>query len=129
MKVFLDSNVWLAAVVFPGLCAELVLELDARGHRLLTSVLVREEVRGVMQRKFKRHAAAWERFDSLWACALCVPDVAEPAADADARLVAAAREAGAQLFITGDQRVLGWHPQASMGIVSPRQAWQQVAMP
>lgn len=129
MKVFLDSNVWLAAVVFPGLCAELVLELDARGHRLLTSALVRAEVRGVMQRKFKRHAAAWERFDSLWACALCVPDLAEPAQYADARLVAAALGASAQLFITGDQRVLGWHPQGPMGIVSPRQAWQEVVLP
>ena len=101
-----------------------MLELDARGHRLLTSALVWEEVRGVMQRKFKRHAAAVERFDSLWACALCVPDVAEPAQDADARLVGAASGAGAQLFVTGDQRVLGWHPQGPMGIVSPRHAWQ-----
>jgi predicted nucleic acid-binding protein len=128
MKVFLDSNVWLAAVVFPGLCAELVLELDARGHRVLTSALVREEVRGVMQRKFKRHGVALERFDSLWACALCVPDTAEPAQDADAHLVGAARDAGAQLFITGDQRVLGRHPQGSMSIVSPRQAWQEVVL-
>jgi len=128
MKVFLDSNVWLAAVVFPGLCAELVLELDARGHRVLTSALVREEVRGVMQRKFKRHGVALERIDSLWACALCVPDTAEPAQDADARLVGATRDAGAQLFITGDQRVLGWHPQGSMSIVSPRQAWQEVVL-
>lgn len=128
MKVFLDSNVWLAAVVFPGLCAELVLELDARGHRVLTSALVREEVRGVMQRKFKRHGVALERFDSLWACALCVPDTAEPAQDADARLVGATRDAGAQLFITGDQRVLGRHPQGSMSIVSPRQAWQEVVL-
>jgi predicted nucleic acid-binding protein len=128
MKVFLDSNVWLAAVVFPGLCAELVLELDARGHPVLTSALVREEVRGVMQRKFKRHGVALERFDSIWACALCVPDTAEPAQDADARLVGAARDAGAQLFITGDQRVLGWHPQGSMSIVSPRQAWQEVVL-
>jgi hypothetical protein len=37
--------------------------------------------------------------------------------------------AGAQLFITGDQRVLGWHPQGPMGIVSPRQAWQEVVLP
>jgi predicted nucleic acid-binding protein len=129
MKVFLDSNVWLAAVVFPGLCAELLLELDARGHRLLTSELVRQEVRDVVQRKFKRHEVALERFDSLWACAECVPDMAEPAADADARLVAAAHDAGAQLFITGDQRVLGWHPQGPMGIVSPRQAWERLALP
>lgn len=126
MRVFLDTNVWLSAVVFPGLCAELLLELDARGHRLLTSALVREEAHAVLRRKFARHMVALERFDALWACAECVPDLAEPADDPDARLVAAALAAGAVLFISGDQRVLGWDPQGSMGIVSPRQAWEQV---
>ena len=37
--------------------------------------------------------------------------------------------AGAQLFITGDQRVLGWHPRGPMAIASPRQAWQEVVLP
>ena len=127
MRVFLDTNVWLAAVVFPGLCAELVIELDTRGHRLLSSRLVRNELRGVLERKFRRHAAAIDRFDSLWACAEEVPDAAEPAHDADARLVAAARSAGAELFVTGDQRVLGWDTGAGMRLLSPRQAWKWVA--
>lgn len=126
MRVFLDTNVWLSAVVFPGLCAELLLEIDARGHRLLTSALVREEVHAVMQRKFPRHAAAVERFDALWADATRVPDVAEPADDADARLVTAAEAAGADLFVTGDQRVLGWDPCGTMGILSPRRAWERL---
>lgn len=126
MKVFFDTNVWLSAAVFPGLCAELLLELDARGHSLLTSHLVREEVHAVMRRKFARHRLALERFDALWACAACVPDVAEPPGDADARLVAAAGAGGADLFVTGDQRVLGWNPRGGMLILSPRQAWEQV---
>jgi predicted nucleic acid-binding protein len=127
-RVFLDSNVWLSAAVFPGLCAELLLELDAGGHTLLTSALVREEVHAVMRRKFLRHRSAIERFDALWACAVCVPDESEPADDADARLVAAARAAGAQVFVTGDQRVLGWDPSGALRIVSPRQAWEQVVL-
>jgi len=126
VKVFLDSNVWLSAVVFPGMCSELLLELDARGHRLLTTALVREEVRAVLERKFQRHAAALERFDALWACAQCEPDATDPADDADARLVAAAFEAGASMFITGDQRVLGRGPQGGMRVLSPRQAWERV---
>jgi predicted nucleic acid-binding protein len=128
MRVFLDTNVWLSAVVFPGLCSELLLELDTLGHRLLTSSLVREEVHGVLQRKFARHCAAMERFDALWACALCVPDVAEPADDADARLVTAAQVAQADVFVTGYQRVLGWHPRAAMQILSPRQAWHELIL-
>lgn len=129
MKVFLDTNVWLSAVVFPGLCAELLLELDARGHRWFTSDLVRSEVHAVLRRKFRRHASAVERFDALWASAVRVPDVAEPEDDADARLVAAAGAAGVDLFVTGDQRVLGWGSQGGMLLLSPRQAWEQVVMP
>lgn len=123
MKVFLDSNIWLSAIVFPGLCAELLLELDGLGHPPMTTSLVRAEVHDVLRRKFVRHASAAERFDSLWACALCAPDVDEPAGDADARLVAAAQAAGAQWFVTGDQRVLGWRAAGELRIVSPRQAW------
>lgn len=129
MKLFLDTNVWLSAVVFPGLCAELLLELDTQGHSLLTSDLVRAEVHSVLKRKFARHAVALTRFDSLWACAVPVQDVTQPAEDADARLVAAARAAGADFFVTGDQRVLTWNPQGEMRIVSPRQAWEWVVMP
>jgi predicted nucleic acid-binding protein len=81
----------------------------------------------VLARKFRRHTAAMDRFDSLWACAEVVPDVAEPAHDADARLVASARSAGAELFVTGDQRVLGWDTSAGMRLLSPRQAWEWVA--
>lgn len=128
-KVFFDTNVWLSAAVFPGLCAELLLALDGAGHRLLTSELVRAEAHEVLGRKFSRHAAAAARFDTLWACAECVPDVAEPADDADARLVAAARAAGADMFVTGDQRVLKWDsPQAAMRIVAPRGAWAMLIM-
>lgn len=129
MRVFLDTNVWLSAIVFPGLCAELLLALDAAGHTVVTSALVRRETHAVLERKFARHAAAIERFDALWACAACVPDVDEPADDADARLVAAAQAAGVQVFVTGDSRVLGWDPRGDMGIVTPRQAWALLVAP
>ncbi len=129
MRVFFDTNVWLSAIVFPGLCAELLVALDAAGHALLTSELVRRETHDVLRRKFVRHAAAVERFDALWACAACVADAHEPAGDADARLVAAAQAAGAQIFVTGDQRVLGWDPRDAMRIVSPRLAWPTLIMP
>lgn len=129
MRVFLDTNVWLSAIVFPGLCAELLLALDAAGHTVVTSALVRRETHAVLERRFARHAAAIERFDALWACAACVPDVDEPADDADARLVAAAQAAGVQVFVTGDSRVLGWDPRGDMGIVTPRQAWALLVAP
>lgn len=59
-RVFFDTNVWVSAIVFPGLCAELLL---------------------------------------------------------------AALRAEADLFVTGDARLLEWERREALLIVSPRQAW------
>lgn len=50
-------------------------------------------------------------------------DVAEPADDNDARLVAAAVTTGADIFVTGNKRVLGWKQSGTLRIVTPREAW------
>lgn len=123
MKIFPDTNVWLSALVFPGLCAELVASVFESDHRLLTSELVRAEVQDVVRQKFARHAVALENFTQLWGQALLLPDVAEPAGDADARLVEAAARGGTDFFVTGDKRVLGWEAIRAMRIVTPRQMW------
>jgi predicted nucleic acid-binding protein len=126
MKVFLDINVWLSATIFPGLCEELVQQCAERGW-VLTSALVRAEAHEVLARKFPQvpHAAAL--FDAVWEEASLIEDQPEPADDNDRRLVAAARAAGATLFVTGDKRVLSWQmtqqPDSTMQIVSPREAW------
>ena len=129
MKVFLDTNVWLSAIVFPGLCAELLAKLVEEGHDVLTSALVRAETHDVLRRKFVRHDHAVAGFDRLWARAIRVEDAADPADDVDARLVTAACQAGAILFVTGDQRVLGWGSRQGMRILTPRQAWRVLAEP
>lgn len=123
MKVFFDTNVWLSAMVFPGLCAELLATLMESSHELLGSELVRQETHEVLRRKFPLHGEALALFDLLWAEARCLPDVDDPADDADARLVAAAEEAGADLFVTGDQQVLDWGSRGALRILSPREAW------
>lgn len=121
MKVFLDTNVWLSATLFPGLCDALVLAC-AEGRHLLTTRLVREEALSVLARKFPDRPDTPELFDASWTEAECVADSPEPANDNDARLVAAAA-AGADLFVTGDVRVLAWRQSGAMRIVSPREAW------
>ena len=62
-------------------------------------------------------------FDAIWSEAACVADVAKPKDDNDARLVSAARAAGADVFVTGDRRVLGWGAQGAMQVLSSRDAW------
>ena len=122
MKVFLDTNVWLSAAIFPGLCESLVMECAERDW-LLTSPLVQQEAHQVLARKFPLRADAPALFDISWSEAHCIADVPDPADDNDARLVAAAIAAGAELFVTGDKRVLDWIASGSMRIASPRQAW------
>lgn len=122
MKVFLDTNVWLSATVFAGLCAEILTE-SAQRSWLLTTALVRAEAHEVLGRKFPHMPQSLALFDAIWAEAACVPDVDEPPEDNDVRLVRAAQAAGALVFVTGDKRVLGWRVQGDMLILSPRDAW------
>jgi predicted nucleic acid-binding protein len=122
MKVFLDINVWLSATVFSGLCEAIVMECHQRDW-LLTAPLVQQEAHEVLDRKFALALQTRALFDAIWSEAQCVADVAEPADDNDARLVSAALAAGADVFVTGDRRVLGWGAQRAMQILSPRDAW------
>lgn len=126
MRVFLDTNVWLSATVFSGLCEELLLQCAERGW-LHSSPLIREEAHEVLLRKFPQSPKACDLFDAVWQEAQLIDDAPEPANDNDARLVAAATAASMQLFVTGDKRVLGWPgrqgPTDVMRIMSPRQAW------
>jgi len=126
MRVFLDTNVWMSATIFSGLCEALVLQC-AEHHSLLSSALVQQEAYAVLQRKFPQVPHACALFDAAWQTAELIADHIEPPDDNDRRLVNAAAAAGADLFVTGDKRVLGWQTvaraQGFMRIVSPRDAW------
>ena len=126
MKVFLDTNVWLSATIFSGLCEDLVLQCAETGC-LLSSALVQTEAHDVLARKLPQAPHAAALFDTVWQSAVVIPDLADPVDDNDHRLVAAAAAGAADLFITGDKRVLGWRAvkraHGVMQIVSPRTAW------
>ncbi len=122
MKVFLDTNVWLSATVFAGLCEAILTECHQRDW-LLTTQLVQAEAHEVLERKFPQLPQSRALFDDIWAVAKCVPDVDEPADDNDVRLVRAASLAGAGVFVTGDKRVLTWGRESDTQILSPRDAW------
>ena len=126
MKVFLDTNVWLSATIFSGLCEELVLQCAERGG-LYSSLLIQLEAHEVLKRKFPKTLNACDLFDASFQAAQLIADCDEPQDDNDRRLVAAAVVAGMELFVTGDKRVLGWADKQdicdTLKIVSPRQAW------
>ena len=125
MKVFLDTNVWLSATVFAGLCEAILIECHQRDW-LLTTKLVQSEAHEVLGRKFPHLPQSLALFDAIWSEATCVQDLDEPADDNDVRLVRAASLAGADVFVTGDKRVLTWCREGNMQILSPREAWMQL---
>jgi hypothetical protein len=90
---------------------------------LLTTALIREEALAVMADKFAQRTDAPPLFDAIWCEGQLVADCAAPADDNDVRLVTAAATAGADLFVTGDKRVLGWRERDALCIVTPREAW------
>lgn len=126
MKVFLDTNVWVSATIFSGLCEELVVQCADRDW-LYSSPLVQAEAHEVLAHKFPHCPAACQLFDASWSVAVRIADVSEPSKDNDQRLVNAAAAAGMDVFVTGDKRVLGWQavkrPDGAMKIMSPRSAW------
>jgi predicted nucleic acid-binding protein len=122
VKVFLDTNVWLSATVFAGLCEAILTECHQRDW-LLTTQLVQAEAHEVLERKFPQLPQSRALFDDIWTEAKCVPDVDEPADDNDVRLLRAASLAGAGVFVTGDKRLLTWSRDSDMQILSPRDAW------
>ena len=125
MKVFLDTNVWLSATVFAGLCEAILIECHQRDW-LLTTKLVQSEAHEVLGRKFPHLPQSLALFDAIWSEATCVQDLDEPADDNDVRLVRAASLAGAEVFVTGDKRMLTWGREGNMQILSPRDAWMQL---
>jgi len=126
MRVFIDTNVWLSASIFSGLCEELVLRC-VEFEELFTSRLIQTEAHEVLARKFPQCSNAGELFDAIWQTATLIDDVVEPADDNDMRLVKVAAAANVNLFVTGDKRVGGWNgilPElGQMQIAAPRQAW------
>ena len=121
MKIFLDTNVWVSALMAPGLCEDLLFDSCKQGMAM-SSPLVWEELAEVLRRKVKAPEPVVAAARVLWLETIRVAEPSEPADDADARLVAAATAVGADLFVTGDKRVLLWRAAGTMRIVSPRDA-------
>ncbi len=97
---------------------------------LYSSLLIQLEAHEVLKRKFPKTISACDLFDASFQAAQLIADCAEPSDDNDRRLVTAAQNAGMNLFVTGDKRVLVWaaaSPTNGLRIVSPREAWTVLA--
>jgi putative PIN family toxin of toxin-antitoxin system len=128
MRVFLDTNVLVAAFATRGICADLFRAVLLE-HDLITGEPVLREIHRVLVRKLKfpepqtreiirflrdhaevtnpKKAASW------------------PETDADDRwIVAAAIEGKAEILVTGDKDLLEAKTQTDIRVVSPRGFWE-----
>jgi putative PIN family toxin of toxin-antitoxin system len=135
LKVLLDSNVWVSALVARGLCADLLrvalLRHGLAGFELLLSDAVRSETLRILRDKFKATEAGLDAARAAMALAREVaqgdwqPPAAFPDPD-DVVIVSAALAAGADLLVTGDKALLELGAIEGLPIIAPRTAYERL---
>jgi putative PIN family toxin of toxin-antitoxin system len=128
MRVFLDTNVLVAAFATRGICADLFRAVLLE-HDLITGEPVLREIHRVLVRKLKFPEPQTREIIRF------LRDQAEvtnpkkaaswPETDSDDRwIVAAALEGKAEILVTGDKDLLAAKKQTDIRVVSPRGFWE-----
>jgi len=128
LRVFLDTNVIVAATATRGLCADVVREVLAR-HDLLISAALIDEVAAVLADKI---GAPSDLVSALIALLRDGAELSEPLGPleipvrdrSDRVLLSAALNGKAEIFVTGDAELLSLHEIGAMAVVSPRAFWE-----
>ena len=129
MRIFLDTNVVVSAVATRGLCADLVVVILGE-HDLVLGETVVTELRQVLARKIRVPKATIRELEVFLRAQATVVRAgaggARGALDAaDARVLAEAVAAGADVLVTGDRDLLEL-ADPPLEIVSPRGLWERL---
>jgi putative PIN family toxin of toxin-antitoxin system len=130
VRVFLDTNVLVAAFATRGLCADIVRTILA-DHLLITGEVVLTELRAVLEERIKLPTSTVTEIVSTLRTQEVVPRPAEPASlgvrDTDDEWIVASAIAGrADVLVTGDQDLLAVADRSPIPILSPRGFWEQL---
>lgn len=128
MKLVLDTNVLVAALVARGMCSDL-LEHCVRQHIVVSSPPLLNELRDVLEKKFSQRAidvrATLKLFGETFT--LVTPDPLDPPVcrDRDDDVVLTTALAGeCTAIITGDQDLLILNPFRSIHVLAPSTFWK-----
>ncbi len=128
MKLLLDTNVLIAALVAHGACSDL-LEHCVRRHVVISSRPLLDELEDVLTRKFHQRPvdvrAAVRLFEETFT--LVVPEALEPpiCRDTDDDVVlATARTGEGEAIVTGDQDLLVRDPFHGIRVLAPAGFWK-----
>jgi len=133
VRVFFDTNVWLASFIAHGLCADLVNTMmtahDAgRMDVMVCPAVIAETKRRLLLGKLHADDAQWRAAETVFfhitnvadGGARMPPDFPDPD---DWPIVAAAVEARADLFVTGDKALLALGTVEDLPVLDPRAAY------
>jgi len=128
VKLLVDTNVLVAALVARGTCSDL-LEHCVRQHVVVSSQPLLDELREVLKRKISQSAvdvrAALQLFVETFT--LVTPDTLDPPAcrDRDDDIVLATALAGECVaIITGDEDLLILNPFRNIQVLGPSAFWK-----
>jgi len=129
VRVFLDTNVLVAAFATRGLCAD-VFRLTLAAHEMVVSEQVMTELErtlrekiGLPERELRSVLSLVREEATLAREAEATVSVRDPS---DTPILAAALASGADVLVTGDRDLLELEQPVRIRIVSPRGFWQLV---
>jgi putative PIN family toxin of toxin-antitoxin system len=127
VRLLLDTNVLVAALVARGVCGDL-LEHCVRQHVVISSRPLLDELRDVLTRKFRQRSvdvrAAMRLFEETFT--LVAPEALPPTCrDPDDDVVLATALAGeSAAIVSGDQDLLVLDPFRGIRVVAPAAFWK-----
>ena len=128
MKLLLDTNVLVAALIARGVCSDL-LEHCVRHHQVISSRPLLGELRQVLTRKFRQRTvdvrATLRLFEETFTLVTPVPLEAPACRDTDDDVVlATARTGECDAIVTGDQDLLILDPFQGIRVLAPSGFWK-----
>jgi len=128
LKVFLDTNVIVAATATRGLCADVMREVLAR-HDLVISAALIDEIAAGLAEKIGVATGLVTWLISLLREGAELSEPSNPGEIpvrdlSDRILLSAAWNGKAEIFVTGDAEILSLHEIGTMAVVSPRAFWE-----
>lgn len=128
MRIALDTNVLASAIGTRGLCAD-VMRTVLLEHELVIGESVLLELRRNLVKKFRLPPKVIAEFEAMLRTQAHVGPTTRTVAIAgidagDARVLAEALAADAEIFVTGDAKIQALGDRAPLPILGPRQFWE-----
>ena len=130
MRIFLDTNVLVAAFATRGLCGDL-LALVLAEHELVLGERTISELKRVLARELRlprEMIGEIERFlrEQAVATVRAAEPLDAPVSSDDAWILAEALAAGAEAFVTGDRELLAENFDLPCPRLAPRALWERL---